>query len=544
MKRLGSELAVVIFCLLLGVVAYLPLFKTGFFSMHDFQQVARLFEMNKGLLAGQFPVRWVPDLGFGYGYSLFNFYPPLVYYLGELFHVIGFGFIDSIKLVWLIALAGSAIAMYFLAKELYGKIAGLVASMFYLYAPYHAVDAYVRGALAELFSFVWLPLILLMVYKKRPVWAGILLGLLMITHNLIFLPFMVFFAVWALVFDRKSLIVSPIIAFALTAFFWLPSLAEKQFTLVDQTLIKNLAAYNIHFVCPSQLWNSLWGYGGSAAGCLDGMSFKIGKAHIILSLFALLLVFFRRSKIILVSLSLGLFSTFMTTQYSKFIWDQIPQLWYLQFPWRFLEFTTLFAAICVGGVIKVIPLNKWLKFGLAVIFILMLVPNFKYFVPQTYFPVSDKDLTSDLEIKWNVSASSFEYMPREMATHINELGNIWVNIDQSQVANYKYKVINGEFAPSREQFVPGRFALEGTSNSSSVLQFSTTYFPGWQVYLDQRQTSIDHNNPYNLITVLVPPGKHIITGKFENTTVRSVGNVVSALAVVGILIYAARRRKA
>ena len=45
--------------------------------MHDVQQVARLQQMDKSLKAGQFPVRWVEDLGFGYGYPVFNFYPHL-----------------------------------------------------------------------------------------------------------------------------------------------------------------------------------------------------------------------------------------------------------------------------------------------------------------------------------------------------------------------------------------------------------------------------------------------------------------------------------
>ena len=71
----------------------------GFFSMHDDQQIARLFELDISLKAGQIPPRWVENLGFGYGYPFFNFYPPLVYYLGEIFHTMGFSFINSTKLV-------------------------------------------------------------------------------------------------------------------------------------------------------------------------------------------------------------------------------------------------------------------------------------------------------------------------------------------------------------------------------------------------------------------------------------------------------------
>ncbi|MDO8514867.1 MAG: hypothetical protein Q7S14_00030, partial [bacterium] len=341
--------------IILSVFAWRPLLTPGFFSFHDEQQVARLYELAKALTAGQFPVRWVPDLGFGLGYPLFNFYPPFVYYLGEVFHLLGFGFIDSIKLVWVTALIGSAVAMYFLAKKYFGKLGGVVSALFYLYAPYHAIDAYVRGALAELFSFVWLPLILL--FANKPVIAGIFLGLLMITHNLIFLPFVGFYILWSR--NVKNIFISLVVAFGLTAFFWAPALWEKQFTLVDDLLIKNLASYKIHFVCLPQLWDSLWGYGGSIAGCVDGMSFKLGKLHILTSSFALVLIFRHSGRVrnlLITSFLLFVLSVFMTTEYSSFIWDKIPQLWYLQFPWRFLEFAVLFSSLLAGSLVVKKPI--------------------------------------------------------------------------------------------------------------------------------------------------------------------------------------------
>src|SRR5260370_36359340 len=87
----------VFFCICL--FAIIPLFHSGLFTMHDDEQVARLSQMYLVLSQGQFPPRWIPDLGFGFGYPLFNFYPPLVYYLGSVIHFIGFSFIDSTKIV-------------------------------------------------------------------------------------------------------------------------------------------------------------------------------------------------------------------------------------------------------------------------------------------------------------------------------------------------------------------------------------------------------------------------------------------------------------
>ena len=461
--------------------------------MHDDQQVVRLQQMDKSLKAGQFPVRWVPDLGFGYGYPLFNFYPPLVYYLGEIIHVFGPGFIDSIKIVWFLALFGSALSMYFLAKEFFGKWGGITASMFYLYAPYHAIDAYVRGALAELFSFVWLPLILLFSYKNKPILTGVFLALLMVTHNLIFLPFVGIYIIWSLTFKRNP-VLPVIIAFGLTAFFWLPALAEKQFTLVDQLLIKNLASYKIHFLCPGQLWYSPWGFGGSVAGCTDGLSFALGKIYFLVIIAGLVVSLFKKSRIGLISFVLFAFSIFMTLPYSQFIWDKIPQLWYLQFPWRFLEFAALFSALLAGS------LNK--KLLVFILIPLVIFINSKYFTPQKFIPdATDQKLTSDYQIKWVVSSSSFEYLPKGWA---------WKDITPQEIRKDQVKITN---------------------------------FPGWKVWVDGKETSINDNNKYKLITVSVPPGDHKITVKFTNTPVRTLGNLVSLICILGLVLYGFRRSK-
>src|SRR5437660_899817 len=120
----------------------------GFFTVHDDEQIARLYDLNNSLLAGQIPPRWVSHLGFGYGYPLFNFYPPFVYYAGEVFYLVGFSLINSTKIVIALGYLLSALFMYFWVKNKYGSIPGTVAAVLYTYAPYHSVDIYVRGDLA------------------------------------------------------------------------------------------------------------------------------------------------------------------------------------------------------------------------------------------------------------------------------------------------------------------------------------------------------------------------------------------------------------
>src|SRR3989344_5265294 len=235
--------------------------------------------------------------------------------LGEAFHLLGLGFIDSVKLVFFFSIFLSGLTMFVLAKELWGKLAGLTSALFYMTLPYRAVDVYVRGALAESFSFVWLPLILWSFYKlsnlqeqsdyklyrrkstNYTLLSATFLALLMITHNLIFLPFMLILPIYLFFLFLKTsekklfafnCLLSTVLALGLSAFFWIPAILEKKFTLVDQLLLTNLADFRIHFVYLQQLWNWTWGFGGSAAGLADGISFKIGKLHFIVSVITLM----------------------------------------------------------------------------------------------------------------------------------------------------------------------------------------------------------------------------------------------------------------
>src|SRR3989344_2444542 len=256
----------VIFILAIGIVVFLtclPLLKSGLFTMHDDQQVSRLFLFDKSLKSGQFPPRIVDGLGFNLGYPLFIFYPPLVYMVGEIFHLAGFGFIDSVKLIFASSIVFSAIAMYICARELYGRLEATVGAIFYVLVPYRALDVYVRGALSESFAYVWPPLIIWSFHKlyktanvSYVIVSGVFLALLAITHNLILLPFLVILPVYLMFLilvsgsKKETLIkvsLACLLAASLSAFFWLPSLFEKEYTLVDKLLLSSLADYRIHF---------------------------------------------------------------------------------------------------------------------------------------------------------------------------------------------------------------------------------------------------------------------------------------------------------
>lgn len=554
--------------LILSFWAVRPLFHSGFFPMHDDEQIARLFELNRALFAGQFPPRWIDGLGFGFGYPFYNFYPPFVYYLGEIFHLLGISLIDSTKLVMGLGFILSGLFSYLLAKEFFGKIGGLVTAVFYIYAPYHSLDVYVRGALAEFYTFVFLPAVLwstLKLVKERSknwlVINSFFLSLMLLSHNLITLIFMPFYFAFAgfLVLqekDKKKIIVSFTYSFVLflgfSAYFWLPAIVERQYTLVDQILTGELASYKLHFVYLRQFINSSWGYGGSIYGLNDGMSFEVGKLHLVLTVLGgvLGLYFFLKKKkewqVFMFYVLCFMFSLFMASFYSQFIWDKLPPLWYVQFPWRFLVFTVLFSSILAGGLANYVSKTRpsFIKWSSVIILIAsVILLNRDYFRPARYLEVTDKEYTTKEDLNWRVSKMSFEYVPKGIATTLSDIQTTQVDIEKEEIPISSF-VSNGNIQVKEKQILPHYKKYE-ISGEEGKLTINTYNFPGWKVKIDGQKTEINDNNKFKLITVNIPRGNHLVEVVFNNTPVRTGANFMSVISflIVTMLLFLPKHEK-
>ena len=562
--------------LIISIPALSTLFNNKFLSMHDFQHISRLYLLDLGIKQGYFYPRWVDFLGFGFGYPLFNFYPPLIYYIGEVFHLFGFSLIWSIKFIFILGFFLSGLGIYFLGKKIIGRCPSFLAATLYIYFSYHAVIAYVRGALAGFFAMAILPFLFLALKRlaekanlKNSFFLGLTISLLVLDHPLIAFPtifYLAIFLVFILLFFKKIrwpflkyFIFSGVYGLSLSSFFWLPSFFEKKFTLVDKILTHELAFYKLHFIYPSQFWYSPWGYGGSIKGPFDGMSFQLGKIHIFLlclSLALSLIYWFKKRtfdvylKYFYLFFFLTLFSLFMATNYSLFIWERISYLWYLQFPWRFLTFTALF--ISLTGAFGFSFLEKIFKknqlftklnylliifFSLATIFI-----YHKYFRPQRLIATDDKKLTSFKEIGWRVSKSSFEFSPKEVKTKKLPRGTTMIDIEKKDLTQKTFKLISGKakIKTIKNKFNKKIFQIK--TPSSAVFQLNRFYFPGWEAFLGNKKVTINANNKWHLMQIDIPPGTHKVKFLFKNTPIRKVANSISATTVLATFLYLLRKK--
>jgi hypothetical protein len=521
------------------------LMQPGYFPMHDDLQAMRQLQMAKCFEDGQIPCRWVPDMGYSYGYPLFNFYPPLPYYLGQVFHTIGFTYVDIVKILGVIVLLASVVTMYLLASEFFGSLGGALSSMLYLYAPYHSVDFYVRAAVNESWALVWFPLIYWTTYRlikyktfKYVPLVSLSVAALMLSHNPMFMIFAPTYMVWIFfwwwkfksISSFKHLTISALWALGLAAFFTLPVIFEQQYVSI-WTLTSGYFNYLAHFLNLKQMFLIInWGYGSSELGSVDSMSFAIGYLHwiipVILFPFVIFSKRFKIHKSLFILLLVLMFSAlFLTHSKSTPIWQFIKPLEILQFPWRFLTLVIFFASF-ISGVLR--PKPFLLSCSLALILLL----NANYFKPKEWW--SDyKDYNRFTGKNWQLMLTSaiFDYLPT------------WAYRPPANgpTDNLEFLSAQGSFTTLEKKSNRQKYEVEITKPGSLIIQ--TYYFPGWKVWVDDKPVELKPmSDPLRLGRLIfdVPPGKHQITAKFTDTPIRSIGNVFSLLSWLGIGFYFVR----
>lgn len=548
-----KKISPLILVLILSLVTIRPFFAPGFFPMHDDTQPTRIWLMAKALQEGQFPVRWVDGLGYGYGYPFFNFYAPLPYYIGSVAVIFGLDPIVATKLTFALGILLAGISMYVLASRWWGRLGAILAAIFYIYLPYHAVQVYVRGALGEVWAYAFLPLIFLAVGEasnrrglKLVLMSAVGFAAVVLSHNIYGLIAFWFLGIWLFIIGLKvatsvidvSLIKVPIIVIGLglglSAFFWLPAVTEAGLTKVD-SLLAGTNDFQMHFVYIDQLWDSPWGFAGSAPGRSDGMSFKLGKLHVlgaILGMVSLLVITKSRTgkklRIAIDALMGTLVTIFMMLPLSQKVWEVLPYANFIQYPWRFLAWAGLFLSFLGGAGISIMTTirNRVGRYVFAAVFIFaILIVNAKYFQPQYLNLKTVKDYVSVEKMTWQISKVSDEYLPREFP----------IPQKPNDVAREDYVAADGIIVETRE--VKSHLVkLTISASQKAEIMFQRAYFPGWRTFIDTTEVIPRITN--GIIHISMPTGRHIITAYFGDTVIRRFSNLVSLIAgftVISIL---------
>jgi hypothetical protein len=494
--------------------------KRGVFTMHDFHPFRQL-EFNKCIQRGEFPCRWAVDSGKGYGEPMFVYYGQIPYWIGGIFSVMGFGVLDSFKATIIFTFLVSGLGMYLLARKFWPTNGAILSAVLYSYAPYRAVDVWVRGALSETMAFVFYPLILLVVDNfmikksvKNFVWLSLLLAGLICTHNLsayMFLPFLILWTFWRWrehkgnIHHLYDMVSAGFTAVLISSFYWLPVLFESGLVTVSQTT-EGYYGYGVHFTTLYRLFvSSFWGYGGSVWGDTQFMSFSIGYLHWLLpavTLFVWLYLKLRGEKIeksfyvTLVLSIIGILAVFLTHGKSVFLWKIIPAIAYIQFPWRFLGIASLFLSLAGGGISMLF--SSWL---ISVILVAAVVVNVGNFRPDIWKDQSDKEYFSG--DWWEVQKSS-------------ALSDFWPKSAGE---------LPKENAPINSEIIM-------TTDKFQKIRFPIVYFPGWMIKTKKELVQTFPSGDHGLVTAKIF-NEDLNNYKliFTDTAPRKIGNIVSFISI-------------
>lgn len=538
MNKFFKQNWIVVVIFLLGLSVSWPLFRSGYFSHQDDLQVIRLVEMRKCFSDFQIPCRWVPDMGWGNGFPLFNFYGVATYYIGGIISYLT-GYLIASKILFFLGLTAGSFGLYLLVKDLWGKYAGLTSAVLYMFAPYKALDIYVRGALAESMALTLIPFVLYYAYKKNYKLFTLTLFVFLITHNImtiVFLPVVALWVCYLLFTDKfksfKPFLISVAISFGLSAFFILPAFLEKGLVQTE-SLTRFELDYRANFISIKQLFlDRVWGYGTSIPGPEGGMNFSIGWPHWILAFVAMVSILFvkNRKSLLLVGGTglLFLISIFMTHNKSTFIWETFSILTFFQFPWRFLSLSILTASILGGFVILIMKEKVQLYAALFLIIITFLL-NWSYFKPREFFNITeDQKITGEL---WDQQrrGAVLDYLPKTA-------------LEPREGAQEKPLIISGKVGESSFENYSNRWKYKVNVLEDATLEVPVYYFPNWQVYVNDKLYPSSHDNLLGRISFSLPKGDYTVDGKFKNTPVRTIGNTITLISLI-IAIMLWRKQK-
>lgn len=527
--------------LLLVFLLFLPtlsLFTPGLPVTHDnVVHTARIASFYKSLLEGNVIPRWAGDLNWGFGHPILMFVYPLPSYLASLIHSVGFTYVSTVKIIYGISFITSGILMFLWAKEEFGEKAGCATALLYSFAPYRFVDLYVRGALGEHIAFIFPPLVLYAMFKttaikneKKYLWialASLAVAALVLSHNMLAIVFLPVIAGYALVLalrQKKRLVtvvlcLLPIlIGFLLSAFFWIPALLERKYTLID---IVTKGEVLTRFETFQRLVYSPWKYAGT--GEFSVQLGVVGLIFLVLSLIQIRKIA-KEKKLPLYVLSLILFivSIFMMLPLSTYLYTHISVLANFQFPWRFLSLSITTLAI-IGGITIFTFKDSTQKIVVALSTAALLLLTYSYWKPVDYKVYPDTYFENEFQ----------------GTTDTGESSPIWSVRFMEKEASQKVIVADGDAIIEDFSETSTRKTFYLSSNTPSKVVLNTLYFPGWKIYINDQEQTIEFQDQsyHGLITFNVPEGHHKVQAFFESTKVRDAAVLVSLVSWVAFISF-------
>ena len=526
--------------------------------------ITTMAQFHTALQDGEFPVGWGDGFA-NYGLPLGTIAHQIPSYLGAILTFVTHDVLISFHLVYLIGAVFSAVFFYIFMRRFVSAEAALVATCAYSLAPYRIINFYLRGALPEFFSAVWVPLIAIAVlqlskYGQR-MWQWILLLIvsvvgLILTHPMMLIIYAPMLGLWTLIWIKThwtrwifiGLTVG--VAVGITAYYFIPLNLETKYLYHGMT--------ESHYA-PNQTtdWGSffdpVWRFNCAYRNDIFGRCHlvKAGVSETIIVILGVCITcliwlskkhkserldelrqFMTREKQLVMLWIFAIVSAIVSIAMSSVLFERIYQsirvLGNVQYPWRYLSAFLFFPPILIGISSEYIKKYKWGIWCMVLCILFFVVARF----PQLYA----KNYTS--------IPQSYYYFTK-YNLHSFMMNTIWSgdSVDYP-VKPEKAEIVQGKGKILSRQLQNASRVYEVQADTEVLISDNTFYFPGWKVYSDGAELKIEFQDPAyrGVITFKVPEGRHTVRVVYEDTKVRLVGKIITVISLViaGLLVGVVR----
>jgi hypothetical protein len=348
--------------ILLGLLISLPILLHGSPNLSNDgpNHAAWANNFSRQLWSGDWYPRWLTNMNDGLGSPDFFFYPPMHVFASALFWPLvaardPYGWwISGYSSVLATVLSG--LTAYAWIRTLTTARAALIGAAAYMIAPYHvAIDLYNRGAAAEYWLFVWLPLVMLSAQRLvrnvpySAVWLAVTYALCAFAHGTVAAVFAAVPITYVVLFSQPGSRIRQIAragagiaaGIGIAAVYLLPAMLDrKKSYLAGQT--SDWGDYHNWWLF--QVRNSVTEAGTAGAGFPWYLSYKMRVLVITLWMLLFCIATYvmvrRRSSSSRIRnhasfyLGLTLVSFFLMLESSDFVWRALPVLRLIQISHR------------------------------------------------------------------------------------------------------------------------------------------------------------------------------------------------------------------
>lgn len=530
-------------------------------STHDGENhLARFANYKIALREGQFPPRFAPNLYHRLGYPVFTYNYPLANIVSVPFSLLKLPYQMIFKLVMTASLLLIVGGLWtYLSQMKYRVGAKLLASTVLITSPYIFQSVIFRGSIGEVMALAGITWLLVwiesltttqpqekntmllrdrLVFAKPTLWGAILFALFFLSHNVTVLfgtPLLILYALWRHQFKPTMLSVvwATMLGVGATLWFWLPALLEQSAVIIGSGSLSQ--QYYAHFVTLQQLVSSPVMFGFSYLGSLDSISFAVGITQWFILIAAVVLLIIRikedrhtlttQDTTALVIACFTLLGIFLQLRSSFGMWQALPLVRYIQFPWRLGMFVALGTSLLTAWVAH--HHVRWQKITLVLLLIVQVISLLRI-QPIGYI---NKERI-EYELFDQSTTTTNENLPKDFTLH--EFPE-WKPEPSIESGEAQIKVVSWTGSSRRYQVE--------ASTSATIIE-PTMYFPGWQshAYHDAQQLGekLNYINSQTIkgrIAYQLEPGSYTIVSSFTESTVpRTLGDIMSIATIFLIVL--------